>query len=145
MSVLRVVASDEWTIIYMATIRRISEQLWVITRNENCCEAFIQIRWVLCPIAMNRSSGFNSIHCPAISAKLRCFEIPCQVEKVAHVRGSRMSRYRGLTCRTFRVNLHLPNCLACWVSVSLMRHRCTQPGCKQLYCESKRISDFRCD
>ena len=41
------------------------------------------MKWVLFPIAMNRSSGYNPICCPAISAKLRCFEIPCQVEKVA--------------------------------------------------------------
>ena len=51
--------SEEWTIIGIATIRCISEQLWVITCNKNCCEAFIQIRWVLFPIAMNRSSGYN--------------------------------------------------------------------------------------
>ena len=78
MSVLRVAASKELTIIGMATIRCIFELLWVITRNKNCCEAFIQIRWVLCPIAMNRSSGYNSIYCPAILAKLRCKEISCQ-------------------------------------------------------------------
>ena len=72
--------SEEWTIIGMATIRCISEQLWVITCNKNCCEAFIKIRWVLFPIAMNRSSGYNPIYCPATSAKLLCFEIPCQVD-----------------------------------------------------------------
>ena len=55
----------------------------VITCNKNCCEAFIKIRWVLIPIAMSRSSGYNPIYCPAISVKLRCSEIPCQVEKVA--------------------------------------------------------------
>ena len=32
---------------------------------------------------MSRSSGYNLIYCPAISVKLRCSEIPCQVEKVA--------------------------------------------------------------
>ena len=59
-------------------MRCISEQLWVITCNKNCCAAFIQMKWVLFPLAMNRSSGYNPICCPAISAKLRCFEIPCQ-------------------------------------------------------------------
>ena len=72
----------------MATIRCISEQLWIITCNKNCCEAFIKIRWVLFPIAMNQSSGYNPIYCPAISAKLRCFEIPCQVEKGYQVKCS---------------------------------------------------------
>ena len=52
-------------------------------RGKNCCVALIQMLLVLFPIAMNRSSGYNPICCPAISAKLRCFEIPCQVEKVA--------------------------------------------------------------
>ena len=75
--------SEEWTIIGITTIRCISEQLWIITCNKNCCEAFIQIRWVLFPIAMNRPSGYNPIYCPTISAKLWCFEIPRQVEKVA--------------------------------------------------------------
>ena len=41
------------------------------------------MKLVLFPIAMNRSSGYNPICCPAISAKLRCCEIPCQVDKVA--------------------------------------------------------------
>ena len=102
-------------------------------RVKNCCDAFIQMKWVLFPIAMNRSSGYNTICCPAISAKLRCFEIPCQVwrrQRVAHVRGSRMSRSHDLTCRTLRVNLRLPNCLVCWVSVSRMRQPCAQPVCK---------------
>ena len=56
---------------------------WAVMGYKNCCEAFIQMLLVLFPIAMNRSSGYNPICCPAISAKLRCFEIPCQVEKVA--------------------------------------------------------------
>ena len=71
--------SEEWAIIGMPTIRCISEQLWVMTCNKNCCDTFIQMKWVLFPIAMNRPSGYNPICCPAISAKLRCFEIPCQV------------------------------------------------------------------
>ena len=54
-----------------------------LASGKNCCDAFIQIRWVLFPIAMNRSSAYDPIYCPSISAKLRCFEIPCQVEKVA--------------------------------------------------------------
>ena len=54
-----------------------------LASGKNCCEAFIQMKWVLFPIAMNRSSGYNPICCPAISAKLWCFEIPCQVEKLA--------------------------------------------------------------
>ena len=41
------------------------------------------MKWVLFSIAMNRSSGYNPICCPEISAKLWCFEILCQVEKVA--------------------------------------------------------------
>ena len=67
----------------IGTINFISEPLSCLTCNKNCCGAFIQIKWVLFPIAINRSSGYNPICWPAISAKLRCFEIPCQVDKVA--------------------------------------------------------------
>ena len=83
--------SEEWAIIGIPTIRCISEQLGVITCNKHCCEAFIQMKWVLFPIAMNRSSGYNPIGCPAISAKLRCIEIPCQVKKVARRACARIS------------------------------------------------------
>ena len=38
-----------------------------------------------------------------------------------------MSRSHDLTCRTLRVNLRLPNCLVCWVSVSRMHQPCAQP------------------
>ena len=74
----------------MPMIRCISEQLWVMTCNKNCCDAFIQMKWVLFPIAMNRSSGYNPICCPAISAKLRCFEIPYHCSWSAEGSASRM-------------------------------------------------------
>ena len=50
-----------WTYIspWPCTLRCISEQLWVMTCNKNFCDAFIQMKWVLFPIAMNRSSGYK--------------------------------------------------------------------------------------
>ena len=47
--------------------------------------------------------------------------VPGGEGSASRMRGSRMSRSHDLTCRTLRVNLHLPNCLVCWVSVSRMR------------------------
>ena len=79
--------SKDWVIIVMPTIRCISGQLQGVTCNKHCCEAFIQIKWVLFCIAMNWSSRYNPIFCPAVSAELQCFEIRCY----GHKQGS-MSR-----------------------------------------------------
>ena len=53
-------------------IRCISEELWGITCNKHCCDAFSQIRWVLFHIAVYWLSGHNPIFSPAVSAQLRC-------------------------------------------------------------------------
>ena len=54
-------------------------------------------KWVLFRIAICRSSVYNPIFCPAVSAELPvfwCFEIPCQDirYRVAHACGSRCTR-----------------------------------------------------
>ena len=74
---------EEWVIIGMAMIQCISQHIWGIIYNKNCYGAFIQMKVAIFPIAMNQSSGYNPICCPAISATLQCLEIPSQVGKIA--------------------------------------------------------------
>ena len=117
------------------------------TCNKNSCEDNIQMKWVICQLLWIGPL----ITIPHVALKFRRnsgvlkSRARWRRERVAHVRGSRMSRSHNLNCWTLRVNLRLPNWLVCWVSVSRMRQPCAQPGCKQLRCESKRISDFWCD
>ena len=133
--------SKEWVIIGMAMIQCISAQLWGITCNKHCCEAFFQIKWVLFSNAMNQSSCYNPIFCPAVSAECQCFEIPCHGHKQVKVscmcmdpgcHSHALSFCQTFVCRT----------LLCWVSVSCMRARCAQPGCNQLHYDSKQYQTF---
>ena len=55
------VCHEKWAIIGIAMIWCISEQLWGITCNKHCCDAFIQIKWVLFCIAMYWLSGYYLI------------------------------------------------------------------------------------
>ena len=117
-----------------------------VTYNKHCFEAFIQIKWVLFPVAMNRCTGYNPICCPTISVELRYFEIPCQVgDKVACracARNPDVTIPSMFVLPNFRGELCSRRTLVRWVSVSRMRHRCAQPGWKQLRCDSKTISNL---
>ena len=109
----------------MATIRCISEQLWVITCNKHCCEAFIRIEWVLFRIAMYWSSGYDPIFCPAISA-----ELPCLKSAASRAQAS-MSRmradpgcYNPMFCHAGLTSAE-PNWSACFGLLSLhITHAC---------------------
>ena len=138
--------SEEW-IIAMAMIRCISEQLWGMTCNKHCCGAFIQIKWVLFPIAMNRISGSNPIYCHATSA-----ELPMFWNVVPGGQGCVSRMWADLGCHNHMVCpaefsewTFVCRSLVSWVSVSPMRHRWTQPKCKLRRCDSKTISNFGCD
>ena len=115
----------------MATIRCISEQLWGIPWNEHWCEAFIRIEWVLIRIAMNRSSGYNSLFCPAILAELRCLK-----STASRTQGS-VSRMRADPGCFAIPNFHLifrtqPKHVLWFVELAYRAcmPRCSHPRCK---------------
>ena len=138
MSVLESGCSEEWAIIGIPTIRCISEQLWVITCNKNCCEAFYT----------NEMSTISNCYESVLwiqSHMLPCNfgETPVFWNPVPGVEGSVSRMCADPGCHDPMI---WPAELSEWTCVcrtvwfvELAYCACAQPECKQLCCESENI------